>query len=95
MRPGQRARQEPARGSTRSPIKRRSLLGNELTLIHPGWVRQAHTVSPTELPAILAADFSIELTARDAQALRHLRALSPAGTPVKANDRPEKQRAGR
>ena len=57
-----------------SDTLRRSLLGDELTLIHPGWVRQARTVSPTELPAILAADFSIELTARDAQALRHLRA---------------------
>lgn len=56
-----------------SDTLRRSLLGDELTLIHPGWVRQTRTISPTDLPGILAADFSIELTARDAQALRHLR----------------------
>ena len=67
-------------------------LGNELTLIHPGWVRRAHTVSPTELPAILAADFSIELTAQTPKRSGTCEPISPAGTPVKANDRPEKQR---
>ncbi len=68
---------------------RRSLLGDELALIHPGWVRQTRTIRPTDLPVILAANFSIELTARDAEALRHLPtpSIQPGHQPRQITDR--------
>jgi N-hydroxyarylamine O-acetyltransferase len=52
---------------------RRSLIGEELTLFRPGWAGQTSTVAPADLPQVIAADFGIELTAHDAEALRHLR----------------------
>lgn len=58
---------------------RRSLIGDELTLIRPGWACDTRTVAPADLPEVLAADFTIELTAQDAGTLRRLRAHQPSG----------------
>jgi N-hydroxyarylamine O-acetyltransferase len=56
---------------------RRSLVGGELALIRPGWARDTRAVAPADLPEIVAADFGIELTAQDAETLRHLRLHRP------------------
>jgi N-hydroxyarylamine O-acetyltransferase len=57
---------------------RRSLVGDELVLIRPGWAREARTVDPADLPDIMAADFGVELTAAEAEDLRHLRLHQPS-----------------
>jgi N-hydroxyarylamine O-acetyltransferase len=51
---------------------RRSVTGDELALIHPGWARDTRAVASADLPEIVATDFGIELTAQDADTLRHL-----------------------
>ena len=51
---------------------RRSVVGGELALIRPGWARDTHVVAPSNLPEVVAAEFGIELTAHDAETLRHL-----------------------
>jgi N-hydroxyarylamine O-acetyltransferase len=48
---------------------RRSLVGGELTLVRPGWIRETRPADLTDLPETLAADFGIELTPPDAAAL--------------------------
>jgi N-hydroxyarylamine O-acetyltransferase len=48
---------------------RRSLVGDQLTLIRPGWAPETRAVPPVGLPGLLAADFGIELTPQDADAL--------------------------
>jgi N-hydroxyarylamine O-acetyltransferase len=57
---------------------RRSLVGAELAVIGPGWSRHTRAVDPAELPEVLAADFSIDLTAQDAETLRQLRLDQPS-----------------
>jgi N-hydroxyarylamine O-acetyltransferase len=49
---------------------RRSLAGTELTVTRPGRAPEKRTVVAGDLPEVLAADFSIDLTAQDAEALR-------------------------
>lgn len=51
---------------------RRSVVGDELAVIHPGWARDTRAVAPGGLPEIVAAEFGIELTAQDADTLRRL-----------------------
>jgi arylamine N-acetyltransferase len=51
---------------------RRSVVGSELAVIRPGWARDTRAVVPGGLPEIVAAEFGIELTAQDADTLRHL-----------------------
>lgn len=48
------------------------MVGGELTLIRPGWASETRAVTPAGLPEIVAAGFGIELTAQDAETLRHL-----------------------
>jgi N-hydroxyarylamine O-acetyltransferase len=57
---------------------RQSLIAGELAIVRPGWARDTRAVDPADLPDILAADFSIDLTEQDAEALRQLRFEQPS-----------------
>jgi N-hydroxyarylamine O-acetyltransferase len=45
-------------------VLRRSLIGDTLTLIRPGWASQTRTVPAADLPEVLATGFGIELPPR-------------------------------
>ncbi|UZJ30245.1 hypothetical protein OJ254_07320 [Streptomyces endophytica] len=48
---------------------RRTLIGREYAVTRPDGTREAHEVSPQELPDLLATAFGITLSAADARAL--------------------------